>query len=153
MAFTEQLTQSLSLPVNALYPTNGTATINTITQIPLKNYKRLLAHVTQGLGAGTVTFYFCGCNTTNGTYAALSTNTVVNLGVSVNTEGTLEVRSDQFNVGNQYAQLTITVAGTASNVAAQVFGGESHYKNASQFDVATVTATNPGLIARTVVAI
>ena len=148
--YTEQLTQALSLPVNSLYPTNGTGTINTITQISLINYKRLIAHVIQGLGAGTVTAYWCGCATTNGTYVALATNTVLNLGVSVNTEGTLEVRSDQFTSSQKYAQLTITVAGTASNIAASVYGGESHYHPANQFDVATVAATNPGLIARLV---
>jgi hypothetical protein len=158
MAFTEQLTQALSIPVNNLWPTNGTGTINTITQIPLKNYRRLMAHVMQGLGAGTVTAYFCGCNTTNGTYVALNNTTalnaagvmVLNLGVSVNTEGTVEVRSDQFAPGNQYAQLTIVVAGTASNVAASVFGGEAHYHPAQQFDVATTTAGSSGLVQRLV---
>ncbi len=150
MPFTEQATQALSIPINSIYPTNGTGTINTITQIPLKNFRRLIAHVSQGLGAGTVTAYFCGCNTTNGTYAALSTNTVMNLGVAANTESTLEVRADQFNAGNQYAQLTITVAGTASNIAATVFGYESHYKPASQWDVATVAAASSGLITRSV---
>ena len=148
MAFTEQLSQGLGLPVSSLWPTNqAIATNNFITAIPLKHFKRLMGHVMQGLGAGTFTCYFCGCNTTNGTYAALTPNTTMVLN-AVNTEGTLEVRSDQFNAGNQFAQLTITCAGTSSNVAASVYAGESHYKPGNQFDT---TVTSVTLISRVVV--
>ncbi len=139
MAFPEQLSQALSIPIASLFPTNqGSATTNnTITAIPIKNFRRLMAHAMIGLGTSSVlTCYWCGCNTSNGTYVALTQNasntTLVLSGV--NTEGTLEVRADQFNLGNQFAQLTMTLTTQNANIAATVYGGECEYKPASQYD-------------------
>lgn len=139
MPFTEQLTQALSIPVASLGPTNqAIGTNNTITAIPIKNFRRLMAHVIQGLGvSATCTAYFCGCATSNGTYVALSPNTTMvltNAGSTVTVEGTLEVRADQFQPGQQFAQLTLTVAVQNANISAVVFGGECAYKPASQYD-------------------
>ena len=138
--YTQTLTERLCIPVASLFPTNqAIATNNTITAITLKNHRRLIGRIFAGLGGGTVTAYWMGCATSNGTYAALSPNTTAVLN-TVNTETTLEVRADQFSSGHKFAQLTITVSGTSSNVAASVYA-DGHYSPANANDYTLTNAT------------
>lgn len=165
MAFTEQLTQALSIPVASLYPASVTFDNTNATTVPAANtdgvdmsrFRRIMAHIKLGVGApnnGTAKIYayFLGSNTNNGTYSAFSTNTNTTLNTN-NTEATLEVRADQLPTGNRYVKLAILVPVANAIMSATIYGGEAAYKPAQQYDFATnqtTGVTNTTLLNRVV---
>jgi hypothetical protein len=139
---TEQLTQQIGIPISPGFgPANTTANAN-VGPIDMLKYNRVLAHVALGVvgTASNVQAYFQGSNTSTGGFANLSGANTLTLSTS-NTEGTLEMRSDQLAVtaGNRYLQLVIALNGAnASFVYAQVFGAQGPYKPQSQYDNANL---------------
>lgn len=151
MAFTEQLTQALSIPVASLYPANATANNANVVVGPftMKEYRRAMAHIVVGV-VGTncnLACYWQASNANNGTFTNLATQVFFNTTTS-NSEGTIEVRADQLGNNNSWLQLIVLPSSNNGAggifVAASVYGGESSYKPANQFDFAGIigNATN-----------
>lgn len=143
--FPETLSQALCIPAADLPPANraNNATAYTVGPVDMSLFKRLLAKVSAGVVAsgGTVTCYLQASNASNGTYANISaTNQTVVLNTS-NTACTLEVRGDQIGTNNRYVQLAVLIATNSVFTQAEVFGGESPYKPASNNDVNTTYVT------------
>lgn len=141
MPFTEQMSEALSIPVASLPPANrgNNATAYTVGPVPMKYFRRLMAHVSIGaIVANTnVSAYFQGSNSSNTGFANISSNNQVVFFDTANTEATLEIRADQLPTGNQYVQLALLVGGdnTAAFSQATLLGGCSRYSPAADYDV------------------
>lgn len=142
MAFTEQLTQALSIPAASLYPQNR-AFDNTnaavVGPINMNVFRRAMAHVVVGVVTtnSNIQAYFQASNANNGTFANISSGpTIGNVNTS-NTEYTLEIRADQMPSGKPWLQLAVLVNVANAFLSASLYGGESGYKPASQYDINT----------------
>lgn len=143
MSFTEEMSQAISVPAASLTPANraNNATAYVVGPVAAKNFRRFMAHVQIGVltGAANVQAYFQACTASNGTFANVSSTNQTVLLDSSNTEATLEMRADQLADGDDWIQLAVLVSANAAFCSAALYGGESHYKPASQFDVAAAT--------------
>ncbi len=149
--FCEQMTQALSIPVADYSPVSvAFDNTNAITVPPsgdgvdMSKFRRLLGKILMGVGTpnnGTAKIlgYWVGSNTNNGAYVAFSTNTTVSINTN-NSSATLEVRADQLPTGNRYVKLAVLVPVANAILAAEVWGGQSEYSPASQYDFSTNTA-------------
>jgi hypothetical protein len=110
----------------------------------MAQFQRIIGKILLGVGTpnnGTakLTCWYTASATTNGTYAAFATNTTVTLNTN-NSEATLEVRADQLPSGTQFVQLNILVPVANAIIAAELWGSQSSYAPASQFNFTTNTS-------------
>ena len=134
MAFTETLTQALSLQdvLNTATVTNATAYSGlTGGGVDMLKFKRAFFIVQPGAITGGLTAWLVGCATAN--IAATNTNitgTSSTLSTTSNGVITLEVRSDQVtNLNSTYRYVRLALNTTnATTVAALGFGGEAIQK-------------------------
>lgn len=140
--FQEQLSQALSIPVLSIYPSNtsnsGTAVLSSSVDMGL--FRRIMAHVIAGVvtGSANTNAYFTCSSTSNGTYNNLTSGNTLTLSAS-NTEGTLEIRSDQLNSSCRFVKLNLLTNANAMFLTAAVYGGEAPYKPANQNDAGNAT--------------
>lgn len=148
--FTEQLTQFLSIPIASLYPATAGGNNNTLNStvgpINAKNFKRFMGHMKCGtVGANAcTTMVFQSSNANNGTFSDVPSGASVTLSTT-NSEGTIEMRSDQIPAGNSWIQLrcqvgTNTNAGNTAVFDASLFAGDAHYRPVAQYDFSTNTS-------------
>lgn len=137
--FCETLTQALAIPAIALPPANraNNATVYTVGPVTAKQFRRFMGIVNVGVltGASNVSAYLQGCNTSNGTYANISSSNAVAFSNTSNTVMTVECRSDQLNAGNQFVQLAILVAANSAFVGGELLGADPAYSPANAYDL------------------
>lgn len=135
---TEQMTEAISIPVASLPPSNtsNNATAYTVGPVNMAYFNRIMAHIQLGVltGAATVQAYFQSSNANNGTFANVTSGPTIGTVNTANTEYTLEMRGDQVPAGNSWVRLQILVSANAAFTAAALYGSQSPYKPAKQFD-------------------
>jgi hypothetical protein len=140
VAFPEQLTQSLSIAGNAIYPSNAAANAASSTgNFAMSSFRRCMAKLITGVlpSGATINCVFQSSNVAGGTYTNVANAAVINASNS-NSEYTMEIRSDELPTGNSYLRANATVGTTTANYALEIWGGESGYKPANQFDAGDV---------------
>lgn len=139
LGFTEQMTESISIPAASLPPANYTAGNQTVGEIDASKFKRIMAHVNAGvIGGGNIAAIFQASAENNANFANVSGANTLTLSTS-NREGTLELRSDQIGSGNRYVRLLMILTTGPANFSASVFGSHSHYSPANDNDAANIT--------------
>jgi hypothetical protein len=134
--FTEQLSEALAV-VGYIPPTNHAAnTDNTLAGIDASKFKRLLAIGMIGALNANVQGYWEAS-------AQANMNVVTNVAAAIpltanvaNRAFFMELRADQLPANTRYVRPTFIVNTGASFLGVVVLGGESHFKPASQFDLA-----------------
>ena len=154
--FTERLTEFLSIPVASIYCSTAGGNNNTLNStangVAAKYFKRFMAHLMCGtMGANACcTMVFQSSNANNGTFSDVPSGASITLSTT-NSEGTIEMRSDQLPAGNAFIGIRVQV-GTNTNLGntavfgASLFGGDAHYKPVSGYDF----STNTSLLSRSV---
>lgn len=150
MAYTETLTQGLAMPAAALPPANRAANTNNtnlqtcwyVGPANMSNLKRALGIVNVGVTVGaacTITATFMSSANSN-TLNTSSWTAVANAALATcNTSNqvlTVEIRNEQMPAGQPYLALLVNNQ-CAAFFGAELFGGESAAKPASQFNVNT----------------
>ncbi len=141
-SYTEQLTQGLAIPAADLPPANyaNNTTAYTVGPVLANEFTRFLGKISVGVitGAANVSGYLQSCNTSNGTFANISTTNAVCFSSTSNTTMTVECRADQLpSTQTTYVQLAVLVAANSAFTQAELFGAGSRYSPASQYTLNT----------------
>lgn len=139
--FTEQWTQANAV-LGQIQPQTLNGSSANVNSIDGQKAKRIVADVNIGSNSGSLTgkWQASASPTTGFTDIAGTTFTAV---TAANQVVRMEIRSDQIPAGKRYLNLVLTEGNSANCVVgALVYGGESHYKPASQFNVTAVAQTN-----------
>lgn len=136
--YTEQLSQALSVAA-AVNPATLNNSTGTSGAVDMSKFQRVMAVVSIGANAGSVTAKFQSCATSGGSYADVTSGPTLTAITAANKQGTLELRADQLAAGQQFVKLLITEGNTQNAVCSGVvLGGEAEYKPAKAQDAATV---------------
>ncbi len=139
----EQLSQGLSVaatinPQNLAQNTN----VNSGNGIDMSKFRRAMAIVFVGAGAGNITAKLQAATSSGGAFTDVAGSTITAI-TTTNKQATIEIRDDELQtlVGNGYQWLRLVI--TENNVAATyvcgvLLGGEAEAKPAKAQDPATV---------------
>lgn len=132
--FTERMIERIAIPEAAKPPANYAANTYTSGGITMKNFRRLMAHINVGvIASGNVQCYLQASAESSANFTNISGGDTITLTAS-NTQGVLEISSDQIGSSNQYVRLVV-VNGGAAFMSWALFGSDSAHKPASQYDV------------------
>ena len=140
--YTEQLTQQLALAAQISPQALSNASLNTGNGIDMSKFRRTLAIVQVGAGAGNITALLQAATTSGGAFSTVAGSTITAI-TTTNKQATIELRDDEVQqlMGNgyQFLRLQITENNVASTqVSGLLLGGEAEAKPASKQNPATV---------------
>jgi hypothetical protein len=140
--YTEQLTQGLSIAAQISPQALSNASINSGTGIDLSKFRRVLAVIQVGAGAGSITAKLRAATTSGGTFTDVTGTTITAI-TTTNKQATIEVTDEAVNnilgSGYQWLRLDITEGNVASTLVSGVLlGGEAAHKPAQANDPASV---------------
>jgi hypothetical protein len=137
--YTEQMTQALSV-LGKLDPQSLAAgTDNSITNIDMSKFRRIMFIVEVGSvgAAGTVDFKLQESKTSGGTYQDV-TGTAITQVTTTGKIVTVEIRAEQLDAGYQFVRHNLVIGTNAVQVAVVALGGEAVEKPGKAQDIAAV---------------
>jgi hypothetical protein len=140
--YTEQLTQQLSIAA-VVSPQTLNGSTGTSGAVDASKFRRIMAVISIGANAGSITAQFQSSATSGGSYANVSGGPTVTAITAANEQATIELRDDELAAGQRYVKLTITEGNSANAVCSGVvLGGEAELKPAKNQDPAAVVQRN-----------
>jgi len=91
--------------------------------VDASKFRRIMAVISIGANAGSVTAQFQSSSTSGGSYANVSGGPTVTAITAANEQATIELRDDQLAAGQRYVKLTITEGNSANAVCSGVVLG------------------------------
>jgi hypothetical protein len=140
--YTEQLTQGLSIAAAINPQALSNATLTSGNGIDLSKFRRAMAVVLVGAGAGSITAKLRAATTSGGSFSDVSGSAITAI-TTTNKQATIEVSDEEviqlLGQGYQWLQLSITEGNVASTqVAGVLLGSEAAHKPANVNDPTTV---------------
>jgi hypothetical protein len=138
----EQLSQGISIAATINPQALSNATLTSGNGIDLSKFRRAMAIVFVGAGAGSITAKLRAAKTSGGTMSDVTGSTITAI-TTTNKQATIEGRDDELQnlvgAGYQWLQLSITENNVASTqVCGVLLGAEGDWKPASAQDPNTV---------------
>jgi hypothetical protein len=134
----EQLSRGLSIAAQISPQPLSNATLTSGNGINMKLFRRILAVIQVGAGAGSITAVLRSSASSGGTFADISSTTITAI-TTTNKQATIERRDDQMLAGQPWLRLEVTEGNVAcTQVSAVLLGGETQQKPANANDLSTV---------------